>query len=189
MKNHFRPDYSSFHVVDYDPETGEVRARQTAQGYADDSFWSRGQAWALYGYTMCYRFTKNPAYLQQARHIADFFFGLPNLPEDLVPYWDMKAPGIPDIPRDASAAAIMASALYELRTYVSAEYGNRYQSIADKIVDSLNRHYQAEPGTTYGFLLLHSTGHHPGGDEIDVPINYADYYYLEALARKEALKQ
>ena len=95
----------------------------------------------------------------------------------------------PDIPRDASAAAIMASALYELRTYVSAEYGNRYQSIADKIVDSLNRHYQAEPGTTYGFLLLHSTGHHPGGDEIDVPINYADYYYLEALARKEALKQ
>ena len=91
--------------------------------------------------------------------------------------------------RDASAAAIMASALYELRTYVSAEYGNRYQSIADKIVDSLNRHYQAEPGTTYGFLLLHSTGHHPGGDEIDVPINYADYYYLEALARKEALKQ
>ena len=189
MKNHFRPDYSSFHVVDYDPETGEVRARQTAQGYADDSFWSRGQAWALYGYTMCYRFTKNPAYLQQARHIANFFFGLPNLPEDLVPYWDMKAPGIPDIPRDASAAAIMASALYELRTYVSAEDGNRYQSIADKIVDSLNRHYQAEPGTTYGFLLLHSTGHHPGGDEIDVPINYADYYYLEALARKEALKQ
>ena len=97
---------------------------------------------------MCYRFTKTPAYLQQARHIADFFFGLPNLPEDLVPYWDMKAPGIPDIPRDASAAAIMASALYELRTYVSAEDGNRYQSIADKIVDSLNRHYQAEPGTT-----------------------------------------
>ena len=101
----------------------------------------------------------------------------------------MKAPGLPDLPRAASAAAIMASALYELRTYVSAEYGNRYQSIADKIVDSLNRHYQAEPGTTYGFLLLHSTGHHPGGDEIDVPINYADYYYLEALARKEALKQ
>ena len=117
------------------------------------------------------------------------FSACPTLPEDLVPYWDMKAPGIPDIPRDASAAAIMASALYELRTYVSAEDGNRYQSIADKIVDSLNRHYQAEPGTTYGFLLLHSTGHHPGGDEIDVPINYADYYYLEALARKEALKQ
>ena len=83
----------------------------------------------------------------------------------------------------------MASALYELRTYVSAEDSNRYQSIADKIVDSLNKHYQAEPETNYGFLLLHSTGHHPGGDEIDVPLNYADYYYLEALARKDAFKQ
>lgn len=101
----------------------------------------------------------------------------------------MKAPGIPNVPRDASAGAIMASALYELRGYVSAEDGKRYQDIADKIVDSLNQHYRAEPETTYGFLLLHSTGHHPGGDEIDVPINYADYYYLEALARKAALGQ
>lgn len=188
MKNHFRSDYSSFHVVDYDPETGEVRARQTAQGYADDSFWSRGQAWGLYGYTMCYRFTKNPAYLQQARHIADFFFGLPNLPEDLIPYWDMKAPGIPNVPRDASAGAIMASALYELCGYVSTEDSKRYRAIADKIVDSLNLHYRAESGTTYGFLLLHSTGHHPAGSEIDVPLNYADYYYLEALTRKRAFR-
>lgn len=188
MKNHFRPDYSSFHVVDYDPETGEVRARQTAQGYADDSFWSRGQAWGLYGYTMCYRFTKNPAYLQQARHIADFFFGLPNLPEDLIPYWDMKAPGIPNVPHDASAGAIMASALYELCGYVSTEDSKRYRAIADKIVDSLNQHYRAESGTTYGFLLLHSTGHHPAGSEIDVPLNYADYYYLEALTRKRAFR-
>ena len=189
MKNHFRPDHSSFHVVDYDPESGEVRARQTAQGYADDSFWSRGQAWGLYGYTMCYRFTKNPAYLQQARHIAAFFFGLPNLPEDLIPYWDMKAPGIPNVPRDASAAAIMASALYELCGYVPAEEGKRYQDIADKIVDSLGRDYRAETGTAYGFLLLHSTGHHPAGSEIDVPLNYADYYYLEALKRKVDLEK
>ena len=189
MKNHFRANNSCYHVVDYDPVTGEVRKKQTAQGYADESAWARGQAWAIYGYTMCYRFTKNPAYLQQARHIADFFFGLPNLPEDLIPYWDMKAPGIPNVPRDASAGAIMASALYELRGYVSAEDGKRYQDIADKIVDSLNQHYRAKPETTYGFLLLHSTGHHPGGDEIDVPINYADYYYLEALARKAALEQ
>lgn len=187
MKNHFRADYSSYHVVDYDPETGAVRAKQTAQGFSDDSFWSRGQGWGLYGYTMCYRFTKNPAYLAQARHIADFFFGLPNLPEDLIPYWDMKAPDIPGTSRDASAAAIMASALYELSAYTSPESGKRYKEIADKIIDSLNKHYQAEPGTTYGFLLLHSTGHHPGGDEIDVPISYADYYYLEALARKKAL--
>lgn len=188
MKNHFRPDYSSYHVVEYDPATGNVQSRHTAQGFSDDSFWSRGQAWGLYGYTLCYRFTKNPAYLEQARHITDFFFGLSNLPEDLIPYWDMKAPNIPDAPRDASAAAIMASALYELSTYVSPEDSKRYKDIADKMVDSLNKHYQAEPGTSYGFLLLHSTGHHPGNSEIDVPLNYADYYYLEALGRKEALE-
>lgn len=188
IKNHFRPDYSSYHVVEYDPATGNVQSRHTAQGFSDDSFWSRGQAWGLYGYTLCYRFTKNPAYLAQARHIADFFFGLPNLPEDLIPYWDMKAPNIPNTPRDASAAAIMASALYELSAYVSPTDSKHYKDIADKMVDSLNKHYQAEPGTSYGFLLLHSTGHHPGNSEIDVPLNYADYYYLEALGRKKALE-
>ena len=187
MKNHFRPDYSSYHVVDYDSKTGAVRARQTAQGFSDDSFWSRGQGWGLYGYTMCYRFTKNSDYLKQAQHIADFFFGLPNLPEDLIPYWDMKTPDIPNTPRDVSAAAIMASALYELSTYVSANDSRRYKKLANKIVDSLNKDYQAQSETAYGFLLLHSTGHYPGGDEIDVPLSYADYYYLEALARKRML--
>lgn len=196
LKNHFRPDYSSYHVVDYDPQTGEVRKKQTAQGYSDDSYWSRGQAWGLYGYTMSYRFTKDPAYLKQAEGIADFFLNLPNMPEDLVPYWDMKAPevdglkthvAVQGVPRDASAAAIFASGLYELCNYVSAEKGKQYRAIADKIVTSLNNHYQAAPGTAYGFLLLHSTGHFPGNSEIDVPLNYADYYYLEALARKAAL--
>lgn len=196
LKNHFRPDYSSYHVVDYDPQTGEVRKRQTAQGYSDDSFWSRGQAWGLYGYTMSYRFTKDPAYLKQAEGIADFFLNLPNMPEDLVPYWDMKVPevdglkthvAVQGVPRDASAAAIIASSLYELCNYVSADKGKQYRTIADKIVTSLNEHYQAAPGTAYGFLLLHSTGHFPGNSEIDVPLNYADYYYLEALARKAAL--
>ena len=196
LKNHFRPDYSSYHVVDYDPETGEVRAKQTHQGNSDDSFWSRGQAWGLYAYTMCYRFTHDPAYLKQSEGIADFFLNLPNMPADGVPYWDMKMDVIngctpekvnPDVPRDASAAALIASALYELCTYVSPEKGKQYRATADKIIDSLNKHYQAEPGTHYGFLLLHSTGHHPGGSEIDVPLNYADYYYLEALARKEKL--
>ncbi len=196
LENHFRPDYSSYHVVDYDPETGEVRIKQTHQGNSDDSFWSRGQGWGLYAYAMCYRFTKDPAYLKQSEGIADFFLNLPNMPADGVPYWDMKMDVIedctpekvnPDVPRDASAAALIASGLYELCTYVSPEKGKQYRATADKIVDSLNKHYRAEPGTHYGFLLLHSTGHHPGGSEIDVPINYADYYYLEALARKAAL--
>lgn len=195
LKNHFRPDYSSYHVVDYDSQTGDVRMKCTHQGYSDDSFWSRGQAWGLYGYTMSYRFTKDPAYLKQAEGIASFFLNLPNMPEDFVPYWDMKAPevdglkthvAVQGVPRDASAAAIFASGLYELCNYVSAEKSKQYRAIADKIVTSLNNHYQAAPGTACGFLLLHSTGHLPGNSEIDVPLNYADYYYLEALARKAA---
>ena len=196
LKNHFRPDYSSYHVVDYDSQTGDVRMKCTHQGYSDDSFWSRGQAWGLYGYTMSYRFTKDPAYLKQAEGIAGFFLNLPNMPEDFVPYWDMKAPevdglkthvAVQGVPRDASAAAIFASGLYELCNYVSAEKSKQYRAIADKIVTSLNNHYQAAPGTACGFLLLHSTGHLPGNSEIDVPLNYADYYYLEALARKATL--
>ena len=196
LKNHFRPDYSSYHVVDYDPETGDVRTKCTHQGNSDDSFWSRGQGWGLYGFAMCYRFTHDPAYLKQSEGIADFFLSLPNLPADGVPYWDMKMDVIkdctpdnvnPNVPRDASAAALIASGLYELSTYVSPEKGKQYRAFADKVVSSLHQYYQAEPGTHYGFLLLHSTGHHPGGSEIDVPLNYADYYYLEALSRKAAL--
>lgn len=196
MKNHFRPDYSSYHVVDYEPETGEVRMRCTHQGYSDSSFWSRGQGWGLYGFAMCYRFTRDSIYLRQSERIADFFLSLPNLPADGVPYWDMKMETVnnctpnhvnSNVPRDASAAALIASGLYELSTYVSFEKKKRYKKFADKIVDSLNKYYQAEPGTHYGFLLLHSTGHYPGDTEIDVPLVYADYFYLEALARKEML--
>ena len=198
LKNHFRLDYSSYHVVDYDPETGQVRMKCTHQGYADASFWSRGQGWGIYGYTMCYRFTKDPVYLKQAMSIADFFLNLPNMPADFIPYWDMKVPevvgatdsvAIDSVPRDASAAALIASALYELSTFVDNEKAAHYLRWADRIVDSLTNGYQAAPGTAYGFLLLHSTGHFPGGSEIDVPLCYADYYYLEALARKEALEQ
>ncbi|MBQ8673083.1 MAG: alginate lyase family protein [Bacteroides sp.] len=196
MKNHFRPDYSSYHVIDYNPETGAVRKRNTHQGHSDDSFWSRGQGWGLYGYTMCYYFTRDENFLSQAEHIADFFINLPNMPADGVPYWDMKMESVnrctpekvnPDVPRDASAAALIASGLYELSTYVTPEKAVRYREHADKILESLTTAYQAPLHTHYGFLLLHSTGHHPGNNEIDVPLNYADYYYLEALARKEAL--
>ena len=135
---------------------------------------------------LCYRFTKNPAYLQQARHIADFFFGLPNLPEDLVPYWDMKVPGIPDIPRDASAAACTASALYELSTYIP---GKNYKETADKIMENLaSPAYRAEVGTNGNFILMHSVGSIPHGAEIDVPLNYADYYFLEGIMRKRDLE-
>lgn len=189
MRNHFRSDYSSFHVIDYDPETGQVRARNTAQGNSDDSFWSRGQAWGLYGFTMVYRFTHDKRFLEQARHIADFWLSLPHLPADGIPYWDMKLPSYDaSTHRDVSAATLCASALYELSLYVSPDDARRYLQYADKVTTSLFEHYRAEPGSHHGFLLLHSVGHHPADSEVDVPLNYADYYYLEALLRRAAMR-
>ena len=182
MKNHYRPDYSTYHVVDYDPETGEVRGRCTAQGYADESAWARGQAWSLYGYTVMYRFTGDAKYLERAEKVAEFLFNNPNMPEDLVPYWDFDCPDIPDTPRDASSAAVIASALYELYSYTDNAL---YKEKADKMIESLSTPaYRAAQGTNGGFILMHSVGSIPHGSNIDVPLNYADYYFLEALVRK-----
>jgi len=180
LKNHFRADYSSYHVVDYDPETGAVLKKMTHQGYSDESAWARGQAWGLYGFTMCYRETGDKKYLLQAQNIAKFIFNNPTLPKDLVPYWDYNDPGIPNVPRDVSAACVMASALYELAGYSK---GNNYRQKADMILSSLGKGYLSPAGENFGFILLHSTGHKPANSEIDVPLNYADYYYLEALLR------
>ncbi len=187
MENHFRADNSSVHVVDYDTITGEVRHKNTHQGYADESSWSRGQAWGLYGYTMTYRLTDQIEFLKQAELIAGFLLENPNMPEDLVPYWDYNAPGIPNEPRDVSAAAIMASALYELCRY--SEKGVYYKEKADKIMLSLGCTYASAPGENYGFILGHSVGAKPMDSEVDVPLNYADYYYLEALLRKKKLEE
>lgn len=187
LKNHFRADNSCYHVVDYDPETGEVRKKQTAQGFADESAWARGQGWAIYGYTLCYRYTHRPEYLEQAQKVYGFIFGNKNLPEDLVPYWDYDAVNIPNEPRDASAAAVVASALYELSTYVPDK---GYKETADKIVESLSSPaYRAAIGTNGNFILMHSVGSIPHGQEIDVPLNYADYYFLESIIRKQRLEQ
>jgi len=188
MKNHFRPDYSSYHVVDYDTlNSGKVIKKTTHQGYADESAWSRGQAWGLYGYTMCYRETKNIAYLQQAEKIAEFIFNNPNMPRDLVPYWDFNAPSIPNEERDVSAATVMVSALYELSVYSANK--KSYLSKANKILKNITKGYRASIGSSKGFLLLHSTGSKPGGFEIDAPLSYADYYYLEAIVRSKKLKE
>lgn len=181
MKNHFRPDYSSYHVVDYDTVTGRVRRRMTWQGFSDSSAWARGQSWGLYGYTMCYRYTHDPAYLRQAEHIAAFILHHPHLPADKVPYWDFDAPGIPAEPRDASAAAVLASGLYELSGY--SAHGAYYRKSADTILVSLTGDYRTPIGEDKGFLLLHSTGTRPTNTEVDEPLSYADYYYVEALLR------
>lgn len=188
MKEHFRPDGSCYHVIDYDPETGEVLHRQTAQGYADESIWSRGQSWAVYGYTMCYRETGDKRYLDQAVKTFDMMRNHENMPEDLIPYWDMSAPDIPNEPRDASTAAVIASALYELSTY-PVENPQQYVDYADRIMQSLGTpEYTAAPGENGRFILKHSTGSIPHNSEVDVPLNYADYYYLEALKRKRDLE-
>ncbi|MDE1193231.1 MAG: glycoside hydrolase family 88 protein [Arachidicoccus sp.] len=184
MKNHFRKDYSSYHVIDYNPETGEVIKKKTWQGANDSSAWARGQAWGLYGYTSMYRFTKEKKYLEQAKNIAHFIFTNPNLPSDMIPYWDYNAPGIPNVPRDVSAAAVTASALLELAQYVGKNQKNEYISAAIKIIHSLSSPaYRAKLGENGGYILLHSTGAFPMHSEVDVPLTYADYYFLEALHR------
>lgn len=186
LKHQFRDDNSSYHVIDYNPQTGEVRHKHTAQGYAHESAWARGQAWGLYGYTVCYRYTKDKKYLDMAQNIYNFIFNNKNLPEDLVPYWDYDAPNIPNEPRDVSSAACTASALYELNGYLP---NNGYKKVADEIMVNLSSPaYRAEVGTNGNFILMHSVGSIPHNAEIDVPLNYADYYFLEALMRKRNIE-
>lgn len=202
-REQFREDYSNYHVVNYDPETGKVLHKQTCQGFSDNSAWARGQAWAIYGYTMTYRETKEPAFLKMAQQTAEFWLSHPNLPKDKVPYWDFNAGQegyVPDwdydaarfkeIPRDASAAAITASALLELCQYVDKKTGKRYYKAAVETLESLaSPAYLAEAGTNGNFLLKHSVGSIPHNNEIDVPLVYADYYFLEALLRyKKSLR-
>jgi unsaturated chondroitin disaccharide hydrolase len=200
IKNQVRKDYSSYHVVCYDTITGKVAGRETAQGYADNSTWSRGQAWAIYGFTMVYRETKDPRFLKTAEGLADFFMNHKNLPADKIPYWDFNAnqqgytPGVrsnannvKQLYRDASAAAIVASALMELSTY-SRTKGNKYRSFAVKMLHSLSSPaYRAPLGNNGNFLLMQSVGSIPHNTEINVPLVYADYYFLEALQRYDLL--
>lgn len=184
LKNQFRLDNSSYHVLDYDLKSGTVARKTTAQGAADSSAWSRGQAWGLYGFTVMYRFTKDKIYLDKAKKIAAFLLNHPNLPKDKIPYWDFNAPGIPNTYRDASAASIMASALLELAQYAKKEERANYISTAEKIIRVLSSDvYRSQLGENGGFLLKHSVGALPYNSEVDVPLTYADYYFLEAMNR------
>jgi len=188
LKNHFRDDYSSYHVISYVTITGQVEKKNTAQGYSDDSAWARGQGWGLYGYTMMYRETGNQAYLKQAENIADFILHHPNLPEDKIPYWDFDAPDIPNAKRDASAGALICSALIELSGYVPEAKSKEYLAVAETQLRSLSSPaYRANLGENGNFILKHSVGHMPNGSEVDVPLTYADYYYVEALTRMKKL--
>jgi len=196
IANHFRKDYSSYHVVDYDKTTGKAIGHYTAQGAFDESAWARGQAWGLYGYVMMYRETKDKTYLEQARKIAKFYLNHPKLPADLIPYWDFDKDDLkPDNKyyknkdlRDVSTASIVASALLELSLYTKGKEGEGYLRKAEKMLESLaSPAYKATQGELDGFILKHSVGSIPHGTEIDVPLTYADYYYIEALIRYQRM--
>ena len=186
MKSQFRPDYTSYHVAVYDTITGNLIKGVTHQGYADSTMWARGQAWAIYGYTVVYRETKDPKYLDFAQKVTDVY--LDRLPEDKVPYWDFDDPSIPNAPRDASAGAVVASSLLELSTYLPNGTGKRYKDAAIEMLTSLSSDsYQS--GESKPSFLLHSVGHWPNHSEIDASIIYADYYYIEALLRLKRLQE
>ena len=201
MENHYRDDFSSYHVIDYDTITGAVLDKATCQGFTDASSWARGQAWGLYGYVLCYRYTKDEKFLKFAENIANYMINHPNLPGDMVPLWDYNVPDegfvpewdynaadFPEIPRDASAAAITCSALYELAGYSAQK--EKYLGAADKMLESLlSPAYMAYGDENKYFILNHSVGSIPHGGEIDVPLVYADYYLLEAIYRKEKINK
>lgn len=188
MKYQFREDGGCYHVVLYDPETGDFIKGVTHQGYADNSLWARGQAWAIYAYTFVYRETKDEKFLRFAEKVSDLY--LSRLPKDeYVPYWDFDDPAIPNSPKDASAAAVVASALLELSQLEdnptkAAEYK---QASIDMLIELSSDRYQSRE--LKPSFLLHSTGHLPNGSEIDASINYADYYYIEALIRYKKMLQ
>ncbi len=185
MKRHFRPDGGCYHVAVYDTLTGDFIKGVTHQGYADNSTWARGQSWAVYGYTMVYRYTHEKVFLDFAQKVANYY--LSRLPEgDLIPKWDFDDPD-PKAPKDASAACVVADALLELQQYVGGQKGQQYR---EKAVEMLRQLSSPEyfSGKHNDAFLLHSTGHHPAGSEIDASIVYADYYYLEALLRLRNIK-
>lgn len=186
MENQFRPDYTSYHVAVYDTLTGNCIKKCTHQGYADESMWARGQAWAIYGYTVVFRETGDPKYLEFAEKLVDVY--LKNLPEDYVPYWDFNAPDIPNAPRDASAACVVASALLEMSGFYGNGQGEKYKEAAEKMLCSLSSDKYQSRDTNVAFLL-HSTGHWSAKSEIDASIIYADYYYIEALLRLKRINE
>ena len=183
-RNHFRSDSSAYHILDYNPANGKIFSYRAGQGASADGTWARGQAWAVYGFTMMYRETKDPACLERAMRCADYVLSVPNLPADKVTYWDFKASDIPNEERDTSAAAIIASAFLELSACAPVERGRAYRSFAVRSLLALaSPAYFAKVGENGGFLLMHGVGNKPGGGEVDVPLNYGDYYFLEAMIR------
>ena len=185
LKNHFRKDNSCYHVIDYDSITGKVKNKLTHQGFNNESSWARGQSWAVYGFTMAYRYTKNKEYLKQAEATAKYYINYKTLPKDGISFWDFNDTSIPNAPRDVSSATVMASALIELYSFTKNQV---YLEYSNKILNTLSSDkYLLNDSVKGPFILDHSTGNWPKKDEIDQPIVYADYYFLEAIIRKQSL--
>jgi len=187
MKNHFREDGGTYHVLNYCQEDGRVQEIRRGQGASCYTAWSRGQSWAIYGYAMMYRETRDIRYLEFAQKLASYAISHPNMPEDGIPFWDYGAPGEE---RDSSAGSIMASGLVELAEFTGGEKGRAYRAFAVKQLLSLaSPAYFSEGDETGHFLLKHGVGSKPAfirngrGGEVDAPLDYGDYYFLEALLR------
>lgn len=188
MNNHFRDDYSCYHVVDYDPLTGKVIQKNTHQGFDDESSWARGQAWALYGFTMMYRETGMEEFLAQAEHVADYILTQEGIQEGKIPVWDFAVSAIPNEPLDASAGAVISAALFELAGF--SENNKQYLYVAKNLLAMLStNNFLAPVSENGGFLLKHSTGSKPHKSEIDVPLVYADYYFLESIIKNKKYEE
>jgi len=198
LMHHVRPDGSTFHLVDFDPATGAVPAQSTWQGFSEESTWSRGQAWAIYGFTMVFRETSDPMFLEGARRTADYF--IQHLPADAVPFWDFDAPDIPTTEKDSSAAAIAAAGLLELSGLETDPIRRElFLRSAKRILRALctpkAQGGYLGAGGPGGFLtpgiLMHGCYNHPDsfshGTIPDGSLIWGDYYLLEALLRFEAL--
>ncbi len=189
LLNHYRNNNSCYHVLDYNPDTGRLISKTNLQGLNDESIWSRGQAWGLYGFVMMYRETNDKKYLDHVYEVIELIFSHPNMPSDMIPYWDYSAPILPNTPRDASAAAILASALLELIEYSDDTIKKECLEKVERIFSALfSSQYLNKLGSNNNFVLRHATGNHPSNSEIDTEIIYADYYFIEALIRYSLLK-
>ncbi|MEK3792314.1 glycoside hydrolase family 88 protein [Paenibacillus sp. FSL R7-0204] len=181
LEHFIRPDGSVYHIVSFNPETGEVAEKLGGQGYAPESAWSRGAAWALYGLALAYHHTGKPSYLHASKQVAHFF--LTRLPEDQVPHWDFRAPGDVGEIRDTSAGSCAASGLLLLAGLVEESEAHVYRNGALRITESLYRNYGTWDNPGEQGLLLHGTSNYPEDRNIDVPLIYGDFFYVEALAR------
>ena len=189
-KYFYRENGSSYHVLNFNQKSGRVISKKTAQGYNDISAWARGQAWGLYGYVMTYRETGEKRFLMHAQKISGFIINHPHLPENCIPYWDFDAPGIPNALRDASAGAILASAMIEFSKYVNGPLKLQSLQFAETALHTLSSsEYRAQLGENNNFLLKHGVGHLPANSEVNVPLIYADYYYVEALMRLKEFQE